>query len=231
MLASAELSMRIGLHSGPVTAGVLRGDRARFQLFGDTANTAARMEQLGQAGKIQVSSETAELLDQAGKSDWVVKREDTVSVKGKGQLQTYWLTMHASSDRGNKVSDDTTFEDSPRRQSDVVQAQDVMGLTKSSPLAKLESTKIRNLVKWNVEVLSKMLKQITADRLVSDGRRHSTQMAPRMNFTKQPIEEVAEVVTLPQHARNKSQYADSIDLDELVMQQLHDFVAQVAGKS
>jgi class 3 adenylate cyclase len=35
----SELKMRIGLHSGPVTAGVLQGDRARFQLFGDTVNT------------------------------------------------------------------------------------------------------------------------------------------------------------------------------------------------
>ena len=36
---TADLSMRFGLHSGPVTAGVLRGDRARFQVFGDTVNT------------------------------------------------------------------------------------------------------------------------------------------------------------------------------------------------
>jgi hypothetical protein len=52
--------MRVGLPSGPFTAGVLRGERARFQLFGDTVNTAARMESTGIQTKIQISQETAE---------------------------------------------------------------------------------------------------------------------------------------------------------------------------
>lgn len=73
---TGELSMRMGLHSGPVTAGVLRGDRSRFQLFGDTMNTAARMEHTGLRGKIQLSQETAALLRAAGKIGWLNSRDD-----------------------------------------------------------------------------------------------------------------------------------------------------------
>jgi class 3 adenylate cyclase len=68
--------MRMGIHSGPVTAGVLRGERSRFQLFGDTMNTAARMEHTGERDKIQLSQDTADLLIAAGKSNWLVKRND-----------------------------------------------------------------------------------------------------------------------------------------------------------
>lgn len=73
---TGDLAMRMGMHSGPVTAGVLRGERSRFQLFGDTMNTAARMEHTGVRDKIQLSPETANLLIAAGKGKWVVKRDD-----------------------------------------------------------------------------------------------------------------------------------------------------------
>jgi class 3 adenylate cyclase len=60
--------MRFGLHSGPVTAGVLRvSQNARFQLFGDTVNTAARMESNGSPGMIHLSQETANELTANGK--------------------------------------------------------------------------------------------------------------------------------------------------------------------
>jgi class 3 adenylate cyclase len=80
---TTELAMRFGLHSGPVTAGVLRGDKARFQLFGDTINTTSRIESTGKRDMIQISQETAEYLLAAGKQQWLKLREDKVTAKGK----------------------------------------------------------------------------------------------------------------------------------------------------
>lgn len=88
---TSELSLRIGLHSGAVTAGVLRGEKSRFQLFGDTMNTASRMESTGIAGKIQVSQETADLIHRAGRDHWLTQRNGTVTAKGKGEMQVRFL--------------------------------------------------------------------------------------------------------------------------------------------
>ena len=83
-----QLEMRVGLHSGPTTAGVLRGERSRFQLFGDTVHTASRMESNGVPGKIHISEATYNALKAQGRGNWCVPRPDQVSVKGKGEMQT-----------------------------------------------------------------------------------------------------------------------------------------------
>ena len=84
-----HLMLRVGIHSGPVTAGVLRGDKGRFQLFGDSVNFSSRMESTEEGGRIQLSQSTKNELVAHGK---VIKpRKNIVDVKGKGQTKTYWL--------------------------------------------------------------------------------------------------------------------------------------------
>ena len=74
--------MRFGLNSGPVTAGVLRGEKSRFQLFGDTVNTASRMESTGRKDMIHLSEDTANILIKRGLSSWIARRSSPVEAKG-----------------------------------------------------------------------------------------------------------------------------------------------------
>jgi class 3 adenylate cyclase len=86
---TTDLSLRCGIHSGVVTMGVLRNERARFQLFGDCVNTASRMESTSDPGCVQLSRETADLLFEARKDKWLSPRSDCVIAKGKGVLDTF----------------------------------------------------------------------------------------------------------------------------------------------
>jgi class 3 adenylate cyclase len=93
-----DLSMRFGLHSGPVTAGVLRGERSRLQSFGDTVNTTSHIEHTGLRDRIHVSSATAACLIEAGKESWLVKRAELVQAEGGTRIQTYWISMREDED-------------------------------------------------------------------------------------------------------------------------------------
>lgn len=87
------LELRIGIHSGPVVAGVIGRRKFAFDLWGDTVNTASRMESHGQPGRIQISEETRGQLG----ADFVVEERGVVDVKGKGSLRTWWLIGRVSS--------------------------------------------------------------------------------------------------------------------------------------
>lgn len=102
-LQGQPLKMRIGLHSGPVVAGVIGIKKFIYDLWGDTVNMASRMESQGEAGQIQVSEMTYHLIHR----DFELEQRGTVQIKGRGEMKTYWL-------QGRKVQSSSMGASAPR---------------------------------------------------------------------------------------------------------------------
>ncbi len=83
-----DLQIRIGIHSGPVIAGIIGTKKFTYDLWGDAVNTASRMESHGEPDRIQVSDATYLLL----RRQYELESRGLIVVKGKGPVATYWLT-------------------------------------------------------------------------------------------------------------------------------------------
>jgi class 3 adenylate cyclase len=81
------LRLRIGMHSGPLIAGVIGTHKFAYDVWGDTVNTASRMEQSGEPGRIHVSAATRALLGDR----FCFEPRGNLEVKGKGAMETFFL--------------------------------------------------------------------------------------------------------------------------------------------
>jgi len=82
-----EFQIRVGIHTGPVVAGVIGKNKFIYDLWGDTVNTASRMESQGLANHVQVSESTYQRI----KDKFIFEPRGDLNIKGKGKMATYLL--------------------------------------------------------------------------------------------------------------------------------------------
>jgi len=135
-------------------------------------NTAARVESNGMRDRIHISKDTADNLLLAGKKRWIAKREDAVYAKGKGKLETYWLTLGdpeatksvSSDEASRRASANSTSNAMGRAMTGTDSVMSVDDKMKALNKANKLPVKIQPLPEWNSSVLMSKLKEIVADR-------------------------------------------------------------------
>jgi class 3 adenylate cyclase len=92
LTSAFKWSLRVGIHTGPVVAGVIGTRKFAFDIWGDTVNIASRMESSGEIGKVNISAYTFDLV----RADFICEYRGKVDAKGKGGIDMYFVAGKTS---------------------------------------------------------------------------------------------------------------------------------------
>jgi hypothetical protein len=241
---TSNLQLRIGLSSGPVTGGVLQGGKSVFQLFGSTVNTAVRMEETSDSGRIHMSEKTSQLLIEAGRKKWTQARKEKVLVKGSGTIQTYFLAqrktpsitpnevqnMLEASDRRLSFCSDLSVESA-----EIWDEEDEEALMSVPTVDPSKGDKDQRLVDWQVESFLRLLKQIVAFRnRANRGKKQKNEsFSLKLDCGETVLDEVEEVIRLPDfdssRCGNKAIDAESASISAMAVAQLRSYIEQISS--
>eukprot|EP00526_Cylindrotheca_closterium_P009193 CAMPEP_0113614614 /NCGR_PEP_ID=MMETSP0017_2-20120614/7263_1 /TAXON_ID=2856 /ORGANISM="Cylindrotheca closterium" /LENGTH=511 /DNA_ID=CAMNT_0000523799 /DNA_START=84 /DNA_END=1619 /DNA_ORIENTATION=- /assembly_acc=CAM_ASM_000147 len=211
-------------------------------------NTAARMEHTGERNRIQLTQTTADLVKEAGYGRWIVPRSNTIFVKGKGNMQTYWMktTKPSTSKRKSTLSSirsdipltiDETAETELSSDTQSVQSEDTNGLDDEFNL-NLDTdvggmTKTDRLVEWNVETMSSLLQHIIASRGGAvqpiDSLRDIEAAVGRGRTVLEEFEPIVHLKQLDAKELGERLDPSTIDIGEAARSQLRKFLSMIAS--
>jgi len=239
---TADLDLHIGINSGQVLAGVIRGDRARFQLFGDTINTASRMQSTGQRNKIHISDITATLLKGHGYNKIIKPRKEPIKVKGKGEMQTAFLMSREESalmakrgkyTRKRELGKETATPIEvveEEKEKDFFDDEDINNDFIDGTAQNM--TKTERLVAYNDQVLISLLQQIIAARETTQDPVTPIKIEEEIGKSSTALEEFIPIIPLRRFGAaelEKRKDPSSIVLSEAAKRQLKDYLTIIAG--